>query len=937
MVFSSVTARASQTYWRDLQPRLEQLLANAQPALRADGLKLHAEGHKACVLGQTAHKATLTKSFVIDGQAFRLEAFINPVTLPKRALFTALSQSIELLVELHYEKMQNQQQRARLRAYQLALWQGSTEALLYFTEQGTILSANPKAQTLIGYTADKFATLNIAAILPEEWRGKREEFIAKSPDENRNLPLLGWRNSLLLTRADGVKIPVVVNVRQLVWPDQEQPEYLAFIRTLRSTQSLDEQISERVLLQAIIDAYPDPIYARDKLGNYLIANQSSQSFIQPIVVGATAGGPFQELYRQAVADAEKGHAYVLATGQVEIQTYQTLEGERYRVSKSPIRRQDGSIDGVVSVAHNVTAFWQATALLEKQQHLLSVLHKGLTHYGAMLSSNELWLFLKQALKDLTGSEYALLGEVDHSASKPKLKIHAISDLSWNAQSRPLMEHLRSGQMFIDSPDGLLGKAYLGGEVVILDDLRLTRARFPDGHPQLNNFLAVPITDGDEILGMYAIANSAEPYSPSLVEWLEPFTSTCALLIKLQRQAQQHAKTNDALVRAHYEAERASQAKTDFLSSMSHELRTPLNAIMGFAQLLASRTQLDTRSRRQAEYILKSGQHLLELINEILDLARIESGHFALSIEAFHLADALQSSLNDVSALAKHHGVQLSVEANLARNIWVAADFTRLRQVLDNLLSNAIKYNRPKGKVSINVIPSDAGVRVEVVDNGIGIAQDKHALIFTPFNRLGAENGAIEGTGVGLALTKKIIELMQGEIGFSSQEGQGSTFWFSLPADSPQARQARTSNQWKPKEARVSAQLFTVLYVEDNPANAQLMQDIFAELEGFKLISAQTGLSGLELAQQHKPDLIMLDINLPGLNGYQLLTLLRTEKSTADIPVVGLSANAMSRDIQAAYEAGFETYLTKPLNLSELFILLENFKVKAEQARDQRPQ
>ena len=941
MDLSSVQLQApkpSQRITHATGERLAQLFTELLPLLDAKMLGLFADKEPVCVVGEAREAANLNAEFSVKGQRFALSALSdNAQSEATQHVFAVCQQSLEVILALDALLGSQQQQQLTYIAHTQALWHGSNEALLHITEQGAILSGNEKAQMLLGFTGERLQQLNIDEILPKEWRHQREKIVSHASTAEQPIPILGWRCTLTATRADGVHIPVVVNVRQLVWPNQQASEYTLFIRTLRSTQSADTQISERVLLQTIIDASPNPIFARDKFGNYLIANEASKRFIHPVVAGATAGGPHQQRYREAVAVSERAHRKVLTTGQIETLELHTPEGDRYTVSKSPILGKDNSIDGVVSVAHNITEFWQATVLLEKQRHLLSVLHKGLTDYGAMLSGNQLWRFLKRALKDLTGSEYALLGEVENNDHRPKLKIHAISDLSWSDESRQLMQQLSSGEMLIDSPDSLLGQAYVHGQVVLNNDVAATPTHFPLGHPALKNYLAVPITDGDTILGMYAIANSDEPYSQGLVEWLEPYTSTCALLIKLQRQIHEQALTNEALIRAHQEAERASQAKTEFLSSMSHELRTPLNAIMGFAQLLVGRTEQDVRTRRQAEHILKSGKHLLELINEILDLARIESGHLALSIEKIHLVDVLQSCVENLRGMAKRHEVQLDIDASGARNVWVLADFTRLRQVLDNLLSNAIKYNRPNGVARVRISQDPERIKVEVIDTGIGIAHDKYPLIFTPFNRLGAENGAIEGTGVGLALTKKIIEHMQGEIGFSSQENQGSTFWFSLPASDPAQAQVSSSYQWKPEDIVVAEHAYKVLYIEDNPANLRLMQDIFEELEGFELLSARDGLKGLEAAQTLSPELILLDINLPGLNGYQLLTLLRSDPKTAHIPVVGLSANAMSRDIQAALAAGFDQYLTKPLDLSGLFTLLEDFKNNTQQARDQRPQ
>lgn len=856
----------------------------------------------------------------------------DPEPLLPKAI--ALSEQAQMLLELWlYAKQQECFERQR--AFDTCLWQNSREALLHFTGDNQILAINPRLTTLLGYTEQQLSQLSLEQLLPNNWACERDTFIAHAALSPNSLPRLGWSARMHCLRANGSFIPVYVNVRQVAWPGQQGEHYIMFIRTRLQTEPQNQSIHEGAILKAIIDASPNAIYARDRDGNYLLANQASQNFIQPTLAGAVSGGANQALQRLAIEISEKAHVRVIAQGLSEQLELLTPDGERYRVNKSPITDAQGIVQGVVSVAHNVTAFWQATVMLEKQRQLLSVLHKGLTDYGAMISGDQLWLFLQRALLELTNSQYALIGEVQQHEGIPKLKVNAISDLSWDQASADFVKALRAGERLLNAPDSLLGKAYRYGQVVMIEDVMQHAAQhFPNGHPPLKNYLAVPITDGTTILGMYAIANSDEPYTQALVDWLEPFTSTCSLLIKLHRQIHEQAQTNDALARAHQEAERASQAKTEFLSSMSHELRTPLNAIMGFAQLLAGRHHQagDARSLRQTEQIIKSGQHLLQLINEVLDLARIESGNLVLSMENIHLKDALQSAAHTLKRMAQRHHVKLAIKSDLGRDIWLFADFTRLRQVLDNLLSNAIKYNRADGEVWIEIAQTHSHVRISICDQGHGIEPSKYALLFKPFNRLGAENGAIEGTGVGLALTKKIIEHMDGEIGFESKPDTGSKFWFELPKGQPVKPNHRPSSAWQPEEFPMSTAIYRVLYVEDNPANLSLMHDIFDELDGFELLMARDGLSGLQQAKEHLPDLIMLDINLPGINGYQTLTLLRAEQSTAKIPVIGLSANAMSRDIQAAKEAGFDLYMTKPLDLNQLFAQLERFKAQSLQDR-----
>ncbi len=555
---------------------------------------------------------------------------------------------------------------------------------------------------------------------------------------------------------------------------------------------------------------------------------------------------------------------------------------------------------------------------ERQRALLEVLHTGLTDYKALVSGNTLWTFLKEALRTLTGSEYALIGEVVSEDDRPALKIHAITDLSWSEDSRELMRQLVNGDMRLTNPNSMLGQVFAGGQVLLSNDMTKDPrgGGLPPGHPTLHRYLGVPILDHGKVIGMYAIANAHEDYDPELVRWLEPFTSTCALLINLYRQMNEQRRLNEALKAEHDRAERASQAKTEFLSSMSHELRTPLNSILGFAQLLQnSRTPLNERQKRQTDQIIRSGRHLLSLINEVLDLARIEAGKMQVSIEPVCLGDVIQEALETLSPQANEAGIQMKWLKSDSCQYRVRADYTRLHQILINLLSNAIKYNRPGGQVELFCqLREETRIRVIVKDTGKGIPANRMSELFQPFNRLDADHGTIEGSGVGLALTRKLVHLMQGEIGVESVEAEGSEFWFELPLESSHA-----GSNSKPEAETAIADLAStpeqqVLYIEDNPANQRLMIELFEEMGSCDLVCVNTAEEGIERACSEPPDLILMDIDLPGMSGFQAQQLLQRNPLTAQIPVLAVSASASTRDIRRAREAGFVDYLTKPLDL-----------------------
>jgi PAS domain S-box-containing protein len=398
--------------------------------------------------------------------------------------------------------------------------------------------------------------------------------------------------------------------------------------------------------------------------------------------------------------------------------------------------------------------------------------------------------------------------------------------------------------------------------------------------------------------------------------------------------------NAELESAKFVAEKANLAKSDFLSSMSHELRTPLNAILGFAQLVESGSPSPTDSqKRSIDQILQAGWYLLELINEILDLALIESGKLSLSLEPISLAEVMLECQAMIEPQAQRRGISVTFP-HFEMPSFVQADRTRVKQVFINLLSNAIKYNKVGGTVVVEKITSTpGGIRICVKDSGEGLSADKLAQLFQPFNRLGQEANAVEGTGIGLVTTKRLVELMKGVIGVESTVGVGSVFWIELNLTAEPHPAAGLAEPTAVARAQVhaDAQSRTLLYVEDNPANLMLVEDLIARRPDIRLLSARDGNRGVEIARASRPDVILMDINLPGISGIQALRILAEDPATAHIPVVALSANAMPRDIEKGLEAGFFRYLTKPIKVDEFMDTLDvalKF-AKAQSARANR--
>jgi len=383
-----------------------------------------------------------------------------------------------------------------------------------------------------------------------------------------------------------------------------------------------------------------------------------------------------------------------------------------------------------------------------------------------------------------------------------------------------------------------------------------------------------------------------------------------------------------LIEAKEIAEEASSAKSQFLSRMSHELRTPLNGILGFAQLLESE-DLTEDQLSSVEMIFGSGKHLLDLINDILQVAALESGKLTVSIEPLELESILHEVLSSIETLLFDNQISLYVEGD--RKLWVEADHTRLKQLLYNLLSNAVKYNKFKGTVTVLIALNQDKVRMSISDTGKGIRDENIDSIFEPFNRLNYENSVIEGTGIGLTISQQLAYLMGTKLNVDSTVDVGTTFWFDLPKATPMPDYQVTSSEIEQLALRDESDCrLTLLYVEDNKANMKLIRHLVSNLEDVILVEAIDAEEGIEKAQMFRPDLILMDINLPGKDGYHALSEIKQLSMKKNLKIVAVSANAMTSEIEQGYQAGFDDYITKPIDLDEITQLIETMKIELKQ-------
>ena len=391
---------------------------------------------------------------------------------------------------------------------------------------------------------------------------------------------------------------------------------------------------------------------------------------------------------------------------------------------------------------------------------------------------------------------------------------------------------------------------------------------------------------------------------------------------LRAEITRRERTDAALQQAKEEAERANNAKSDFLSRMSHELRTPLNAILGFGRILQG-PLAEAAQRDCANHVVTAGRHLLSLINEVLDIARIEAGHVDLSLESIRASEVVDEALDLIRPLAAERGILVKLSRTDGGCGPVLADRQRFKQVLLNLFSNAVKYSPAGSRVTVRCRAERAGtLRLSVADQGPGFTRERAGRVFVAFDRLGAERSGVQGTGLGLTLSKRLIEAMGGDIGVRTAPGRGSTFWVRLPLARTEVSVVRETTAASPYViSGPTRTACTLLYIEDHPSNVHLIEHLLVPCPQVKLLCARRGEEGLAMARRHRPDLILLDLHLPDLPGWEVLAKLRSSKTTKTIPVVAISADATADTVEKAMQAGAQSYLTMPVDVDGFFRIL----------------
>jgi len=553
--------------------------------------------------------------------------------------------------------------------------------------------------------------------------------------------------------------------------------------------------------------------------------------------------------------------------------------------------------------------------LKRQTSLLNMLQQANLDFVEHSQLQRTSQFMMNKLMEITESDCGFIGEVlKQQDGDTKINILSIC-------------HRENKNTFSDANninntahnECLINQVLDSGQVIIKNGPVDTpeQAGMPSCCSTISNTMLVPVYYGTKIVGIYGLADRASGYDEKMIDFLQPFNATYAVLTHAKRSYTEQAIIQEDLLLAKLDADKASYAKSDFLSRMSHELRTPLNVILGYSQLLLDEVQykLEPDVANCLSKVEQSGVHLLKLINEVLDLSHVESGVLNVDLKSIDLDQIMQEAISMVSVLTGQKNIQLSYAAEDFNNINVQSDRLRLLQVLVNLLSNAIKYNRDQGKVIITGHSEDNVFIISIEDTGIGIPEDKQNKLFVAFDRLGAESSDIEGTGIGLPITKKLVEIMGGQLKLKSQLNKGSTFYVHLNLSllEKSLDDIQKNNDSIYLEG-IEEGSHTILYIEDNEDNIRLVEKILCKYPSINLVTATDGITGLQLVASIQPDIILLDVQLPDLNGFGVLRQLRSNQETAAIPVLGVSANAMPQDVDDALAAGFDNYITKPINI-----------------------
>jgi PAS domain S-box-containing protein len=809
----------------------------------------------------------------------------------------------------------------------------AVDAVILIDEDANIQLFNPAAEKMFGYDADEVIGMNVKILMPNPYRQEHDGYVKNYKDTGEG-KIIGIGREVMGQRKDSSVFPIDLAISEMEVGGKKY--FNGVVRDISHLKKTENEVIERNKLLDTLYNMQNKFIAEDKssrifeklLNEILLVTESKYGFIGEIKQ-SDEGNPYlktraitniawdettQNYYEENVNHGLEFHdldnlfGYTISTGKMLITNdpvhHENSKGipENHPALNSylGVPLYNGSeLSGMIGIANRPAGYNEE--FVEKMQTLFSTCSNFINAFRIEKARSDTQKALLVSEERLRRSQhYANIGTWDWTIKT--------GDLHWSERIAPLFGY----------PTGELDTTYEN----------FLNAVHPDDREMVINAVNDCVKEGKD----YNIEHRCI-WPDRTVRWLSEKgdverdkNGQPVRMLGVVQDITDRKEAEINLVKAKEEAERANKAKSEFLSRMSHELRTPMNAILGFAQLLQLDEGLSETQVRSIREISKAGHHLLDLINEVLDLAKIEAGRLSVSVESVDLKEVFDDCMQLITPMAAQYQVTVNYSQQECENRVVLADKTRLKQIVLNLCSNAIKYNKQHGTVSIHCETLDTGyLRIKVADTGFGIDEKAQANIFSAFNRLGAEATSIEGTGIGLVITKSLVELMHGTIDFESHKDQGSSFWIDLPLGSAAPSEApvnETGNDAVTLEG-IGNQDYTVVYLEDNVPNLRFMEGVFEKYLNLRLYTARDAEAGIPLCEKIIPDLIMLDLNLPEVDGFEVLSRLKRIRNLRDKPVIAISANAMEHDIAKGLEAGFDDYIVKPVDLSVLMKSLQH--------------